>query len=186
MIFDLITDYKEQRYLRNIRPLADYSKVITSKEKGRGVELTESITVGDLLGIYPGAHLNLKSFLGKEDFVNKSVKSAYLHSEDKVIDPTDIFGFVTDTPNNRIALINEPSENETVNVIPVSSRRHVWYVAISNVQAGKQLFTSYGHKYERDYQTRPLGFTEDQLMCLKDVSLMYPWLRAGLKEVLGS
>ena len=184
MLPNFLINFLEGRFLKRCRALSEYSKVISSADKGRGVELSEDISEGTLLGIYPGEHLSLSNFLGKEDFVNKSVKSAYLHSEDRIIDPTDIFGFVKDTPNNRIALINEPSENEAVNIIPVSSNKHVWYVAISDVPAGKQLFTSYGHKYERDYRTRQIDFTSEQLKCLKQVSLKYCWLRNGLKEVL--
>lgn len=181
----LLNNFKEDRFLKRIRPLAEYTKVITSKDKGRGVELLESVEKGRLLGVYPGAHISLKEFLGKEDFVNKSVKSAYLHRQSEIIDPSDIFGFVTEAPNNRIALINEPSEGETVNVIPISSFRHVWYVVISDLSAGTQLFTSYGHKYERDYNTRQFDFAASQLICLQEVSSKYPWLKTGLAEVLG-
>ena len=177
-------NYFENKFLKSLRPLSQYSKVIYRPDMGRGVELLEDLKAGSLLGIYPGSHKSLKEFLEKEEFIAKSVKSAYLLKDNEIIDPTDIFGFVPDQPEYRIALINEPSEEDDINVIAVSSNQHVWYLAISDIKAGQQLFTTYGDTYERNYKAKSLDFKGRHIESIKAIANNYIWLKSPLKLFL--
>jgi len=87
-------NYKEKRFLKNLRPLSTYSKIIHGANFGRGVEATSLIPECSLIGVYPGQSITIKTLLEKEEFVNKSIKCCFLHPNNSIVDPTDIFGYL--------------------------------------------------------------------------------------------
>ena len=187
-VADCLNDWRESRFLKSFKPLSEYSKVTMSEQMGRGVEVSVPVSAGSLLGVYPGEYKSIKAFLEKEEFVSRSVKSAFMISEDTIIDPTDIFGYLPDRPELRLALINEPPAGERINVFPVSSRKHVWYVAISNLEAGQQLYTNYGPVYSRAYETsnlntRASSLSDQESESLRFAARVYPWLGRGVLEL---
>ena len=155
---------------------------MTTAEMGRGVQSDVFIPAGTLLGTYPGQHLSLKSFLAKEEFISRSVRATFRLSEQVIIDPTDMFGFLPNSPALRLALINEPPPGDNFNVIAISTVRYVWYLTISDVKIGQQLFTHYGENYRRDYSSSsisdvPPNLSDLQFGCLKKFRGKHFWLK---------
>lgn len=183
----LFNKFSEKHFLKQLTPLSEVTKVITSDTSGRGVVASSNIPAGALLGIYPGTHISYKEFLEKEQFVSRSVKSAYMLSKDIIIDPTDMFGYLTDTPDHRIALINEASPEQQTNIVAINTKRNVWYISIQDIKAGEELFTNYGPQYKRNYSSSDVGnltFSKDQIKILHEVSKRYSWTRKGIKELI--
>jgi len=183
----LLNKFSEQHFLKQLTPLSKTTKVITSDTSGRGVIATIDIPAGTLLGIYPGAHISYKEFLEKEQFVSRSVKSAYMFSKDIIIDPTDMFGYLTDTPDHRIALINEASPSQQTNIAAINTKRNVWYISIQDINAGAELFTNYGPQYKRNYSSSDVGnqtFSKDQIKILQGLAAKYLWTKRGIGELL--
>lgn len=187
MYNSLLNKFSEEHFLKQLTPLSEITKVITSDTSGRGVIATIDIPAGTLLGIYPGAHISYIEFLEKEQFVSRSVKSAYMFSKDIIIDPTDMFGYLTDTPDHRIALINEASPSQQTNIAAINTKRNVWYISIQDINAGAELFTNYGPQYKRNYSSSDVGnqtFSEDQIRILQKASKRFHWTRKGINELL--
>jgi hypothetical protein len=190
MIFNFLTNnFRESQFLSKLTPFDTISKIIYSTNLGRGVESLTEIPAGTLLGIYPGKYRTVKDFLEKQEFVEKSVKSSFLFSENLVIDPTDIFGFLPDNPTLRIAFINEPPKGFKANVLPVSSKKHIWYLVIDNINKGDQFFTHYGKSYIRDYEIDVESVHENTLIksnikILEESKLKYPWLKSDIEKIL--
>lgn len=181
-IFDNCCSYlnliKEEYFLKNLKPLFEYSEVIVEGDLGRGVVSLVDIPKGTLLGVYPGKYLTIDQFLEKETFVSRSIKSTFKFSENVVIDPTDIFGFLPNKPQLRIAFINEPPPGFQANVMVLSSSKYIWYLSCLDIKKGQQIFTNYGNTYRRDYKTEESCFkcTDTIAESLKDSVSKFPWL----------
>ena len=183
----LLNKFSEKHFLKQLTPLSEVTKVITSDTSGRGVVASTKIPAGALLGIYPGIHISYKEFLEKEQFVSRSVKSAYMFSKDIIIDPTDMFGYLTDTPDHRIALINEASPKQETNIAAINTKRNIWYISIQDIKAGEELFSYYGAQYQREYSssnTASRVFHEDQIQVLLQVAKKYRWAESGITGLL--
>ena len=186
MLFNL----KETSFLKSLRPLAELTAVEKCSELGRNVIANEIIPAGTLIGIYPGAKLSLNDYYDKHELLNQAIKYGYRLSEDTIIDPTDIFGYLEDRPENRIALINEATPTKRSNILPLASKNNIWYLVFRKVQKGEPLFSFYGTTYTRDYECSneesktgvQLSLEEKEL--LKNVSDKYCWLENEISELL--
>lgn len=176
-------DWLEQRYLRQLAKPNALTFVAQSEALGRSVFARRAIVAGTLLGVYPGQKRSGAELLAKQEFINRLMSFSYCLDDGTVIDPTDLFGHVANKDHLHLALINEPPLGAKVNVLPINSRAHVWYVVLSDVAAGEELFTSYGTKYQRNYpseMTQTKGKVElssvDRKL-LQEVAKRYPWLQ---------
>lgn len=182
----------EQRCCAELPPIETITTVKHTSPFGRAVYASRRIAPGSLLGIYPGRKLAMRDFLEKERDCFSGLRYAYYLSAQEVIDPTDIFGRVGDSPQLRLALINEPPPDEWINVASISSSRYVWYATVRSIEAGEQLFTTYGPNYARDYPTAPLGsggvvgWSQDEAAELCSLGARYPWLRQGVRDLLSA
>lgn len=182
------TAASEEDYLRKLRPLAEYSEVIATTDMGRGVALTEPVGAGTILGVYPGKRVTARDFAEKGDFTARAVRSAFRHGSGLIFDPTDFFGFVPDRPEARIALINEPPPGMNLNTVPIAAEHFVWFVTISDLAPGMQLFTTYGEQYQRHYpcdveRLKKPKFSAAELACLQTLGSRHPWLVEGIREL---
>lgn len=176
-------DWLEQRYLKLPSELEALTYVEESEALGRSVFAACPIAAGTLLGVYPGQKLRRAELVAKEEFVDRSMRYSYCLDDGTVIDPTDLFGHLANKAHLRLAMINEPPPGAAVNVLPINSSRHVWYVALNNLAPGDELFTSYGTKYVRSYPSEmvktkgkvELSNADKEL--LQIVVKQYPWLQ---------
>ena len=181
---------KEDGCLENLPSVDTFTEVRKTDGMGRGVFALRKLELGELLGIYPGRLIDEKEFLEKQEFVGRSVKYSYALEGKKVLDPTDIFGYLPDKPEARLALINEPPPGKRVSVIPLISKNHVWYIVINPTEVGEQIFTTYGPKYERDYETDLIGLlgipklSLEGAAALKNAAKKYTWLKKSIKLIL--
>lgn len=182
--------FTERRYLSSHKGIEDITEVRTEDKRGRGVYASEIISPGVLLGVYPGKRITIDEFFAKETFVKRSLRYAYYISSELVLDPTDIFGYLPDVIENRLALINEPIEGESVNVLPINSYQFVWYVCIRKIFQGEQLLTTYGSLYERGYKSAMVHtegkceIDQETKNILMMLSKRYTWLKVGVSEYI--
>ena len=180
----------ENRFLSYLPHVDNITRVVVEPVLGRTVIAKTSINAGQCLGVYPGAKLSLQAFIDKHEFIDQAVRYAFSLSENTVIDPTDIFGYVSNTPKNRLALINEAPPDSRINVIPIASKQNIWFTSIRHISAGEPLYTFYGLSYSRHYSCsvekpyRVLDFTQDEIKLLREIGLSRKWLKQGVKSLL--
>lgn len=146
----------EQAYLRGLKPPCQRTEVAyDDSDKRRSVVATESIRTGELLGVYPGTILTQAEFFEKQEFVKRSMDYSFELISGEVLDPTDMFGYLVDRPSNRLALVNEPAKDQSVNLLPLESRTAIWFFCVRNIERGEELLTFYGNTYKRNYKSSP-------------------------------
>ncbi len=180
----------EGLYLNALVPVGEITKVVRDPTLGRNVVATESIPAGSLLGIYPGIKLSISEYKKKHSFIEKAVSSSYQLSEDRIVDPTDVFGYLVDIPDNRIALINEATKKNQLNIVSLISSSNVWYFTIAQIPKDQPLYSFYGYSYRRDYLTEHsdgdslFKFSESEIELLKDAAERFRWLQEDIKLIL--
>lgn len=180
----------ENRFLNSLPYIDDITRVVFEPLLGRTVIATASIDAGQCLGVYPGAKLTLQAFLDKHELLDHAVRYAFSLSENTVIDPTDIFGYVSSTPQNHLALINEAPPDSRINIIPIASKQNIWFTSIRHISAGEPLYTFYGLSYLRHYPHgveklyRGTEFTQDEIELLREIGRSHKWLQQGVKSLL--
>ncbi len=174
---------RERRYVRSLLPISEMTRVEKAPGVERGVFATKYISAGTLLGTYPGHRRSIHEFMEKGEFLDNSLRYAYYLNANTVIDPSDLFGYVPDTPALRLALINEPPPGATINVVSLASESNIWYACLRAVYPGEQLLTSYGKDFQRSYPC-DLSMTKGAVPCdTKDLDQIlhigrsHPWLK---------
>jgi hypothetical protein len=180
----MLSYFAERRFLRHLVPIDSYTSVVETDFAGRSVVADREIEEGELIGIYPGLHLTLEEFAEKEEIQVRSVKACFRAHDGRVIDPTDIFGCIPNKPALRLALVNEPPPEKHVNVLPIISKRNVWYLCVRKILPNEHLFTTYGDSYERSYETAELVFEDSHAQCLASAAKRYPWIKKDIAVLL--
>jgi hypothetical protein len=182
-------DTLERRFIRRLPSIVELTSVDEVEKLGRSVVAIREIEGGTLLGIYPGQRLRISEFVEKGEFVSNSLRYAYYLSEDLIIDPTDLFGYLPNKPRSRLALINEPPPGLRANIVSLSSSNHIWYACLRTIKEGEQLFTSYGPNYNRNYPT-DFQKTNGLMYCdekdyqqLRAIAHNYPWLKDSAEQL---
>ncbi len=190
IFYEYFKRLQEWVFLRQLSARLNLVQVRSSDDLGRGLYASTKIPAGTLLGIYPGRTLTRQEFQEREEFSIRAQRYAYYFSDDLVIDPTDLFGNLPDCAVPSLALVNEPPPGVRINVVPICTVSHVWYVTIAEIMTDEQLFTTYGPNFRRNYQTDldamrgavELSVAEQEI--LRRVSEKYLWLRDGVKSLL--
>ena len=180
----------EDKFLRSLPHVDEITQVVLAPILGRNVIATTNIEPGQCLGVYPGVKLTIQAFLDKHELLEHAVRYTFSLSEDTVIDPTDIFGYVSNTPKNRLALINEAPPDSRINIIPIASKQNIWFTSIRHISAGEPLYTFYGLSYSRHYSCsveklyRGTEFTHAEIELLRAVAMSRKWLHQGVSSLL--
>jgi len=176
--------FAEKTFKNKLKPIWERTSVLESGgEFGRSVVANESILAGELVGIYPGAIIPPEEFAEKREFVRRSMNYSFELKSGLVLDPTDMFGYLVNTPKNRLALVNEPDPAKRVNLLPLESRSAIWFLCVENLKPGEELFTTYGEKYSRVYpvdssltDSNSSLITKEQSLLVKRTYKKYFWL----------
>ena len=186
-IYRYLDDRAERQTLASLQPIESITSVALDPRLGRGVIASRKIPAGTLLGVYPGAKLSLQNYLDKHELLENAIRYSYRLSQDIIIDPTDIFGYLRDTPELRLALLNEAPPEKRLNVLPLASRNNIWYLVIRDIREKDPLYTFYGASYARNYpssteqeaeqQHAGTKFTEGEVSLLRETAKRCRWLR---------
>lgn len=180
----------ERKFLASLPPIDEISTVVLNPPLGRNVIAIKNIPAGHLLGVYPGVQLAYQDYLDKHELLENAMRYGYRLSEDTIIDPTDIFGYLPNTPALRLALINEAPTEKRLNIIPIPSRINIWYLVIREIPAGEALYTFYGASYSRDYSnsvaavTAETEFSTAEISLIRKIGSRHKWLRSGVESLL--
>lgn len=182
----MLTKVKESLFLSNLSSLGGRVSVEKLGDKGRGLFALEQFNAGSLLGVYPGATLSLAEFYEKQEFLGRALGYSFYRRDSRVLDPSDIFAYVSSDLANALALINEPDEGERINCLPLESKRYVWFLIVESIKPGEQFLTTYGPDYKRAYSTSLK--LDNGLACLDEELLIeagrkYPWLKQSIALV---
>jgi hypothetical protein len=180
----------EARAVKELRPLAEFTRIEVVPNVGRTVFATESIPAFTAVGLYDGRKTTPALFLKKQKALQDMPAYHWCLPGGSIIDPTEPDGTLPDDTVYRSAFINEPPSGMSINILPLVTKNYVWLFSAREIEKGEELYINYGTRYQRDYDSEmretvgKVAVDIDQVTALVRVANERQYLKKAVRRFL--